>query len=67
MAGHIYSGKDLAAERRMTIKQCAAIAEEVATETGDGEGELYIARKIADRIRALDTTTVPNGDKACGG
>ncbi len=53
MAGYNYSGKDLAAERRTTVEQCAKIAEAVAAETGDGEGELYIARKIADRIRAL--------------
>jgi hypothetical protein len=33
------------------IEFCARIAEEVAAETGDGEGEVYIARKIADRIR----------------
>lgn len=40
-------------ERRTTIEECAQLAEQVATETGDGEGEIYIARKIADRIRAL--------------
>lgn len=53
MAGFNYSGKELAAERRMTIELCAKIAEEVAAETGDGEGEIFIARKIADGIRAL--------------
>lgn len=41
---------DLRAER----ERCARIADEVAAETGDGEGEIYIARKIADRIRALN-------------
>ena len=53
MVGYIYSGKDLAVERRAAIEQCAKIAERVAAETGDGEGEIYIARKIADQIRAL--------------
>lgn len=61
MVGYNYSGKDLAdaeraatqAARKTTIEHCAQIAEEVAAETGDGEGEIYIARKIADRIRAL--------------
>lgn len=57
MVGHVYSGKDLAEERqstrKMVIEHCARIAEEVAAETGDGEGEIYIARKIADRIRGL--------------
>ena len=51
MAGYIYSRKDLAAERRMVIKQCLRIAELAASETADGEGEIYIARKIADQIR----------------
>jgi hypothetical protein len=32
-------------------ERCAKIAERVATEAGDGEGEFYIARKIADAIR----------------
>ena len=53
MSGYNYSGKDIAAERRMTIEQCAKIAEVAASETSDGEGEIYIARKIADQIRAL--------------
>lgn len=53
MVGFIYSGKDLAAERRATVERCARIAERVASETGDGEGEVYIARKIADEIRRL--------------
>ncbi len=35
------------------VEQCAKIAEAAATETGDGDGEIYIARKIADRIREL--------------
>jgi hypothetical protein len=54
MVGYKYSGKDLAAERRQTVEQCAKIAEAIAAETGDGEGEIYIARKIADRIRSLN-------------
>lgn len=54
MVGHIYSGKDIAFERRTTVEQCAKIAEAVATETGDGEGEIFIARKIADKIRELN-------------
>jgi hypothetical protein len=37
----------VAAER----ERCAKIAERVAIEAGDGEGEIYIARKIADAIR----------------
>ena len=32
-------------------ERCAKIAEEVAT-AADGDGELYIARRIADRIRS---------------
>ena len=59
MAGFNYSGKDLVAERRMAIEQCAKIAEAVAIENGDGEGEIYIARKIADCIRKLSFD--PNG------
>jgi len=57
MPGYNYSGKDLARERKTTIEQCAKIAEAVASETGDGEGEIYIARKIADLIRALALPT----------
>ena len=53
MSGHNYSGKHLAEERKITIEQCAKIAEEIARDTHDGEGEIYIARKIADQIRAL--------------
>lgn len=53
MAGFNYSGKHLAQDGRATIEQCAKIAEQVASETGDGEGEIYIARKIADHIRKL--------------
>lgn len=59
MAGFNYSGKDLAAERRMTIAQCARIAEEAGAAMGDGEGEIYIARKIAELIRALDKQASP--------
>lgn len=59
MAGYIYSGKDIAAEKRMAIEQCAKIADAVAVETGDGEGEIFIARKIADRIRALNGSPAP--------
>jgi len=35
-------------------ERCAKIAERIAQETSDGEGEIYIARKIADAIRAQD-------------
>jgi hypothetical protein len=66
MAGFNYSGKDIVAERRMTVEQCAKIAEDVAAETGDGEGEIYIARKIADQIRALIAATDSNGEKTNG-
>lgn len=38
---------------RIILEHCAKIAESVASETSDGEGELYIARKIAEKIRAL--------------
>lgn len=67
MVGQNYTGKDLASERQMTrkttIEHCARIAEEVAAETGDGEGEIFIARKIADRIRALGADgRTPNAD-----
>lgn len=59
MAGRNYYGSDIAAERRQTVEQCARIAEMVAAETGDGEGEIYIARKIADRIRKLNDVGRP--------
>lgn len=36
-----------------TIELCAKIADEEAAQTADGEGEIYIARKIAERIRDL--------------
>lgn len=39
---------------RILVKQCAKIADDIAAETGDGEGEIYIAKKIADKIRAID-------------
>ncbi len=39
------------ADRAAIVEECARVAEQVAAETGDGEGEIYIARKIADRIR----------------
>lgn len=32
-------------------ERCAKIAERHAANTSDGEGEVYIARKIADEIR----------------
>jgi len=44
--------------RRATIEQCAQIAESM-TDTADGSGEIYIARKIADAIRDLND----NADK----
>lgn len=40
-------------ERQAAIEQCAQIAESM-TDTADGSGEIYIARKIADKIRALN-------------
>lgn len=36
-----------------TTKQCIEIAEAAGQKTGEGEGEIYITRKIADQIRAL--------------
>jgi hypothetical protein len=39
-------------ERNAAIEQCAQIAETM-TDTADGSGEIYIARKIADEIRKL--------------
>jgi len=66
MVGFNYSGKHIAAERRATVEQCAKIAESVAAEAGDGEGEIYIARKIADQIRALLIAPVTNGDLTSG-
>ncbi len=54
MVGFNYSGQELVTERRMVIEECAKIAEAVAAETSDGDGEFYIAREIADRIRALN-------------
>lgn len=53
MVGQIYTGGDIARTRREAIEQCAKLAEEEAERTPDGEGEIYIARKIADRIRGL--------------
>lgn len=53
MPGYVFTAGDMGRERRQTVEQCAKIAEAVAAETGDGEGEIYIARKIADKIRAL--------------
>lgn len=40
-------------DRRTTIEKCAKIAEEIGRITSDGDGELYIAAKIAAGIRAL--------------
>ena len=40
-------------ERHDAIEPCAKIAESMA-DTTDGSGEIYIARKIADKIRALN-------------
>ena len=45
--------REAIAATRMIIEQCAKIADAVASETGDGAGEIYIARKIADKLRAL--------------
>ena len=42
-----------AVDRAAVIEECAKVAERVAQETSDGEGEIYIARNIADQIRAL--------------
>lgn len=52
------------AQRRIAIDQCARIAEEEAAKTADGEGEIYIARKIADRIRKLATMEEPMNKEA---
>jgi hypothetical protein len=35
-------------------ERCAKVAQEIAYELADGEGELYVARKIVDAIRALE-------------
>jgi len=43
--------RGVAAER----ERCAKIAESIGQETGDGEGEYYIARKIAAAIRQPST------------
>lgn len=43
---------DIKAEREAERERCAKIAEEIGEQAGNGEGELYIARKIADAIRA---------------
>lgn len=51
MPGHIYTAGDLARERRQAIEQCARIADDISTEVE--EGEIYIATKIAERIRKL--------------
>lgn len=36
-------------------ERCAKLAERIGSEMGGGDGEFYIARKIADAIRASDT------------
>jgi hypothetical protein len=53
MVGYNYTAGDLVRERRDAIETCAKIAEDEAARTPDGDGEIYIARKIADRIRKL--------------
>lgn len=53
MVGHTYTGGDMARAIRSERERCAKIAESVADETSDGDGELYIARKIADAIRGI--------------
>lgn len=40
-------------------ERCAKIAEQIASESGDGEGEIYIARKIADAIRGSRPERAP--------
>ena len=58
MVGHVYTSKERRADIAWAVAvervQCAKIAEKIATETPDGEGEIYIARKIADAIRARE-------------
>lgn len=39
--------------RRQERERCARLAERIAQSSGDGEGEVYIAKKIARRIRRL--------------
>jgi hypothetical protein len=53
MVGQVYTGGDIARTRRQAIEQCVKIVEEEASTTADGAGEIYIARKIAERLRAL--------------
>lgn len=45
----------IAAARRDEREKCAKLAEEIGQGLADGEGEIYIARKIADSIRALSS------------
>ena len=55
MVGHVYTSEERRADIAWAVaterERCAKIAENIAAETPDGEGEIYIARKIADLIR----------------
>lgn len=61
MSGYTYMGGDVARAVKAERERCAKIAEDAAGETADGEGELYIARRIADRIR---NATPPDQDRS---
>lgn len=39
--------------RDEALEEALSVAEDEAQRTGEGDGEFYIARKIADRIAAL--------------
>lgn len=45
-------------------ERCAKIAERIATEHSNGDGELYIARKIADEIRRPALTSAKSSGAA---
>jgi len=45
--------KDVKIQRTHERERCAKVADEIGSQVGEGEGEFYIARKIADAIRKL--------------
>lgn len=45
--------------REATIEECAKVADDNASISADGDGEIWIAKKIASCIRALSTSREP--------
>jgi hypothetical protein len=63
MVGQIYTGGDLAREREQERERCAKIAEAIARDHDLGDGEIYIARKIADAIRQVKVWGIHVGQR----